>query len=124
MLGVVVEAALHTLADALVEWLPAKEAGNLRPFRKGRATAQLAEEVRKRLEHRRTELPKELGDTVGAFSYLADVIRRTRNDAGHPTGKQLDRRTVLVLLTALPTYLEYAYGLSAWMAENPRQEPA
>ncbi len=31
----------------------------------------------------------------------------------------MDRRAVLVLLTALPAYLEFAYGLAGWMRDTP-----
>lgn len=120
MIGVVVEAALDEMADGLIQWLPESEGKKLGNSSRGRSTAQLAQEIRKRLEPRKKELPEEYGDLLSTFSFLADVIRRTRNDAGHPTGKAIERRTILVLLTALPAYLEFAYGLADWLRRAPR----
>jgi hypothetical protein len=49
-------------------------------------------EMRRRLEPLRTQLPDDLGDTR-TLDAVADLLRMTRNDAGHPTGQAVDEDT-------------------------------
>jgi len=119
MIGVAVERALLVLADGLVHWLPANDAKAIVRERKDNRTAKLAEVILKRLEDRKRQLPPELRDASHPLLFLAAIVRKTRNDAGHPTGFQTDRKTVLVHLTTLPSYLEFAYAAADWMGKQP-----
>ena len=49
---------------------------------------------------------------------IYELIRRTRNDAGHPTGKQMERYETHALLLLFPTYCRTAHDLMDWLAVN------
>jgi hypothetical protein len=49
---------------------------------------------------------------------IYDLIRRTRNDAGHPTGKRMERSETHALLLLFPTYCETADKLMDWLKTN------
>lgn len=50
---------------------------------------------------------------------LADLIRLTRNEVGHPTGRQIDEDTARVHLTIAPMYLRKMQQLAAYIASPP-----
>jgi hypothetical protein len=47
-----------------------------------------------------------------------DLIRTTRNEAGHPTGKQIERETVHANLILFPGYCRRVYELLNYFASN------
>lgn len=61
-------------------------------------------EFRKRIEPLRPSLPNGVGDNL-SFDAIADLIRVTRNEAGHPSGRQIDEDTARVHLTIAPVLL-------------------
>ncbi|HXT57880.1 MAG TPA: hypothetical protein VN699_04565 [Pirellulales bacterium] len=66
----------------------------------------------KRLEPVASHLPDDLGDDLksildGSFH----LIRTTRNDAGHPAGKLIDRDTMRGNLLLFPAYCRRVYAL-------------
>ena len=69
-------------------------------------------EFRKRIEPARKELPDGLADAL-TLDAIADLIRLTRNEVGHPTGRQIDEDTARVHLAIAPTYLRKMSQLSA-----------
>ena len=62
-------------------------------------------EFRKRIEPLRSSLPEGVGDNL-TFDAVADLIRVTRNEAGHPSGQQIDEDTARVHLTIAPVLLK------------------
>ncbi|WP_329521557.1 hypothetical protein [Spirillospora sp. NBC_01491] len=62
-------------------------------------------ELRKRLEPVRPKLPDDLGDNL-TMDAVADLLRVTRNDAGHPTGRNVDENTAYTHLQMAARYLE------------------
>lgn len=62
-------------------------------------------ELRKRLEPLRPKLPDDLGDNL-TMDAVADLLRVTRNDAGHPTGRDVDENTAYTHLQMAARYLE------------------
>ena len=67
---------------------------------------------RKKLQSVVKDLPQELSDPLeqrlhGTF----DLIRRTRNDAGHPTGEPITREMVRASQIVFPDYCKYVYSL-------------
>lgn len=62
-------------------------------------------EFRKRVEPSRSSLPEGVGDNL-TFDAIADLIRVTRNEAGHPSGRQIDEDTARVHLTIAPAHLK------------------
>ncbi len=65
-------------------------------------------------------LPQELGEDLHTIlDQVFDLIRRTRNDAGHPTGKTIDRDTIRANFILFPNYCVRVYGLMDYFAKNP-----
>jgi hypothetical protein len=59
---------------------------------KGKFAKTQHDEVMKRLRNPGTPLPPELEDVLSQHvDGIYDLIRRTRNEAGHPTGKRMER---------------------------------
>lgn len=66
----------------------------------------------KRLEPEAAKLPDKLGDDIGTIvERIFDIIRTTRNDAGHPTGRIIEKETVHANLLLFPIFSKRVYGL-------------
>jgi hypothetical protein len=66
----------------------------------------------KRLEPLSSGLPNGLGDDLGTIlERVFDIIRTTRNEAGHPTGKVVEKETVHANLLLFPIFCKRVYGL-------------
>jgi hypothetical protein len=58
------------------------------------------------------QLPSGFGDDLHTIlDRVFDLIRTTRNDAGHPTGKVVERETVHANLILFPGYCRRIYKL-------------
>lgn len=80
-----------------------KERSILQKFRKFRAAIE---------QHVITVLPPELKEDLDVqFDGILSVIRTFRNDAGHPSGKIMEREQVYVLLQMFIPYCKKLYGL-------------
>lgn len=77
-------------------------------------------EFRKRIEPVRQDLPDGLADSL-TLDAIADLIRLTRNEVGHPTGRQIDEDTARVHLTIAPTYLRKMRALTIHFDESPAE---
>jgi hypothetical protein len=53
------------------------------------------------------------------IKFLEEVIRKERNDAGHPTGRSFTREEALVLLIAFPSHYKAVMKLLEWLVTNP-----
>jgi hypothetical protein len=111
MLGVASEHSFLLLAEAAeqnsaygTKFLGAlKERTILQKFRKFRAALQ---------QHVLADLPPELKEDLDIqFDGILSVIRTFRNDAGHPSGKIMEREQVYVLLQMFIPYCKKLYGL-------------
>lgn len=93
MLGVASERAVDGLARAVLD-RRGDAAKRLRQALENPRASQLSRftEMRKQLEPIRSELPEGLADTV-TLDAVADLLRVTRNEAGHPTGADIDEDT-------------------------------
>lgn len=75
----------------------------LQKFRKFRAALE---------QHVQSALPSELKEDLDVqFDGILSVIRTFRNDAGHPSGKIMEREQVYVLLQMFVPYCKKLYGL-------------
>lgn len=75
----------------------------LQKFRKFRAALE---------QHVQSALPSELKEDLDVqFDGILSVIRTFRNDAGHPSGKIMEREQVYVLLQMFIPYCKKLYGL-------------
>jgi hypothetical protein len=66
--------------------------------------------------HLKGRLPGDLKDDLDvALSALFTLFRNNRNDAGHPTGKDIDRELAYANLVVFPTYVKKIYDLIGWL---------
>jgi hypothetical protein len=74
----------------------------------------------KRLAPLAGSLPKPLGEDLHTIlDRVFDLIRTTRNAAGHPTGKTIERETMHANLLLFPSYCRRVYGLIDHFHANP-----
>jgi hypothetical protein len=111
MLGVASEHSFLALAEVAEQNLTyggkfasvLKERTILQKFRKFRAAIQ---------QHVVADLPPELKEDLEVqFDGILSVIRTFRNDAGHPSGKIMEREQVYVLLQMFIPYCKKLHGL-------------
>jgi len=117
MLGVASEAAFLEMARAFADWLPEKEGGNLKDVIEGKRSNFINRfvEFRKRIDGHKHKLPDSLSDGMAlTLDAVLDLLRINRNEAGHPTGKQLDRADAFINLQMFARYLEKMYRLKAF----------
>jgi hypothetical protein len=88
---------------------------------KDRPIKRVYDEIWKRLDPVHEELAKALGkeDVRAELSGIFDLIRKTRNDAGHPTGRSISRDEAHALLLLFPMYCKNAYETMGWLKSNP-----
>jgi hypothetical protein len=112
MLGVASEQAFLGMAEAFCASLDGSEGENLHKLLDSAKTTYSAKlkEVRKRLEPRRNQLPDSLSESlVLDLDAVADLLRVTRNETGHPTGRVVDENTAY---THLQLFARYALKLA------------
>lgn len=112
MLGVASEQVVIGLAGSVVEAVPA--ATKLRVAMENPRASQFSrfQELRKQLEPMRPQLPDDLADTL-TLDAVADLLRITRNEAGHPTGRPIDEDTAYTHLQMAARYLQKMTTLEA-----------
>jgi hypothetical protein len=124
MLGVASERAFHLLGEAFAAWLPLPEAGRFRDvFDKPRQTyISKFQEFRRRIEPLKDQLPEEFRDNMAlTLDSVLDLLRITRNEAGHPTGRRVDSDEAYINLHMFGRYLKRLYDLRAFFHSNPRR---
>lgn len=110
MLGVATE---HTFL-LLLEDIAANPKWNVRyqSVAEQRAILQKVTKFRNVLEQDLKQLPSELREDLDThFAGILSVIRTTRNESGHPSGKVPEREQVYVLLHLFVTYCKKMYAL-------------
>ncbi len=119
MLGVATERAFLAMAAAYAASAAPGSQAIAKEIAKPRSNYfALWGEFRKRIEPIRQDLPNGLADPL-TLDAIADLIRLTRNEVGHPTGRQIDEDTARVHLTIAPMYLRKMQLLMAHFAQLP-----
>ncbi len=117
MLGVATERAFLVMAAAYAASTVSGSQAIAKEVAKPRSNYfALWAEFRKRIEPIRQELPNGLADPL-TLDAIADLIRLTRNEVGHPTGRQIDEDTARVHLTIAPMYLRKMQLLTIHFAQ-------
>lgn len=118
MLGVAAERAFLVMAESYGASSMAGAPAIAKELAKRGNYFALWTEFRKRIEPVRQVLPNGLADGL-TLDAVADLIRLTRNEVGHPTGRQIDEDTARVHLTIAPVYLRKMQLLSAHFVGMP-----
>lgn len=121
MLGVASERAFQLLGEAFADWLPGEESARFRDvFNKPRQTyISKFLEFRRRIEPARGRLPDEFSDNMSLMlDSVLDLLRITRNEAGHPTGRRVDSDEAYIHLQMFGRYLKKLYALRAFFLTN------
>jgi hypothetical protein len=117
MLGVASEAAFLEMASTFANWLPQEQSQRFHRLIETQRSNYIAKfaEFRKRVEPHKSELPAELSDGMAlTLDSVLDLLRIYRNDAGHPTGKQISRDDAFISLQMFARYLQKLYALKAF----------
>lgn len=121
MLGCAAEKAMLLLIDAYGSAI--QDATKQKSFDKDVQTRMISRKYQalwKRLEPSISDLPADLRDDLHTvLDRVFDLIRTTRNEAGHPTGKSVDRDAMRANLLLFPSYCRRVYGLIDHWAKNP-----
>ena len=117
MTGVASERILVTLRDAIHGAIREKDRQRkLMEATDGQAAKRIYEEISKRIDPVVEQLPPQLQDSIGTeLDGIFQLIRRTRNDAGHPTGRAIERGEANALFQLFPVYAKSACALIAWL---------
>jgi len=112
MLGCAAEKSVLLLVQAFGESLSGKDREEYEKETKSFIISQKWKALWKRLEPLSGSLPRPLGDDLGTtLEPVFYVIRVTRNEAGHPTGKRIEKETVHANLLLFPIFCKRIYGL-------------
>lgn len=78
------------------------------------------DEFRKMLDSElRARLPGNLQEGLDVeLNANFDIIRNQRNDAGHPTGKEIERERAYANLVVIPVYFKKVYSIIEWLESN------
>ena len=123
MIGVAAEAEFQTVGEAFLKWLRGKERQEFSETFKDptRRYATKLDAFRKLLIAKKKLLPRELCDGLETTLYtLADLLRISRNEAGHPSGRAPDRDEVHDNLVSFGRYTARLEALRAFFLQRQR----
>jgi hypothetical protein len=121
MTGVAAEKALLVLCAAMEAAFQTQDARDRFAAKiKGKVIKQVFDEMWKRLDPVHDQLAADLNkeDVRAELSGTFDLIRKTRNDAGHPTGRQISREEAHNLLLLFPQYCRVVYDTINWLKSH------
>lgn len=121
MLGVASEEAFLTLLEALTNALtdPQKKQRFL-SLQDSIQTKRKFDQSKSEIMAIRSTLPRELSeDLESQFDGIFNLIRVTRNDAGHPTGRRIERGVQYTHLHLFILYCKRIYGLIDYFNTHP-----
>jgi len=116
-IGAAAEKSILLLIDAYSKYLPESECNKLKQSTDNRPIKRKFEAFVKSFNGYRGVIEKDkeykgIVDSVDIFiTGIFDLLRVNRNDAGHPTGNDLSKDEVFVLLQLFITYVERVYEL-------------
>jgi len=73
--------------------------------------------VWKKLDPVREQMPDNLRESLQVeLDGIFGLIRKTRNEAGHPTGRSMEREEAEALLLLFPTHAKTVFSVTGWLA--------
>jgi hypothetical protein len=121
MIGVASEAAFLEAANSFGNWLPSGQNQKFLEIVNSPRTNFITKfiEFRKRIEPLKSQLPDEISDGMSlTLDSVLDMLRINRNDAGHPTGKNISRDDAFINLQMFVRYLQKLYHLKGYFELN------
>jgi len=121
MLGVASEAAVLEVATALTKLMTETERHSYLQVIEARKQNYVAkfEAFQQKLRSKKDRLPEELSDGLDlTLNAVADLLRLYRNDAGHPSGKKVDRGDCFIHLRMFVRYAQKLYLLKTMLDES------
>ena len=121
MLGVASEQAFLLLFDSFTNALTNSSKKNrFEQLQKSYKTKTKFDEIKKEIIALRKSLPRKLAENLESqFDGIFTLIRVTRNDAGHPSGRLIKRSEAFVNLQLFTNYCKMVYGLIDYIDKNP-----
>lgn len=119
-LGCASEKCLLVLIEAFAQSFrdPTKQT-NFEKKIEGKFIKTQYDEFNKAMQPTRPQLPYILRESYeNRLNGVFDLIRNNRNNAGHPTGKQVDKETLFSNLQVFIPYCKYVYGLRDYLIKN------
>ena len=120
MLGVASEKLLLNLIDAVANALPKRS--RQERFKKDTQNRQISrqwEELMKVLKPSVSQLPSGVVEDIDVFlNGVFHIIRRYRNQSGHPSGKKIRREVAFANLQLLPSYVSHINNLIEHLKTN------
>ena len=116
MLGVASESAVLEVASSFAKRMPEAESKRFLETIKSRRQNIVTKfsTFRSKLESSKSDLPQELADGLDlTVNSVADLLRTYRNDAGHPTNRNIDRDDAYTHLCLFVRYARKLYALKA-----------
>jgi hypothetical protein len=116
MLGVASEAAFLEMIYEGRNWLGISDEKFVTLFENRKITySKKIQETKKVFERRKNDLPEFFSDSYSlCFDSLLDLYRLTRNDAGHPTGKEIHRDDQYTALHMFGRYIQRLYLMKSF----------
>ncbi len=119
MVGVASEKILLKVVQAVHANLDPTRQQKFDQATKGKGAKEQHDQVLARLKTSATPLPDDFNEVMPQhLDGIFNIIRRTRNDTGHPTGRQVDRQETHALLLLFPAYCKTAHELIDWLGAN------
>jgi hypothetical protein len=115
MVGVAAEQMMLVLRKAVYGALASPEKKRFDNEAQGQVT-RIYDAVWKRLDLVREQMPGRLRESVGVeLAGVFELVRKTRNEAGPPTGRSIESEEVEALLLLFPTYSKRVYAPIGWL---------
>ncbi len=120
MVGVASEQILIVLRDAIRSAMREEDRRkSLMQATDNQTAKRIHDAVSKRIDPVREQLPETLQESIGTeLDAIFHAIRRTRNDAGHPTGRNIEREEAYAQLQLFPVYAKCTYALIDWLTDH------
>ena len=120
MMGVAAEQMMLVLRKAVYDSLATPEKKKTFETAAQGQIKRIYNAVWKKLDPVREQMPERLRELIGIeLAGVFELVRKTRNDAGHPTGRRIERDEAEALLLLFPSYAKTVHEFVAWLATNP-----